>query len=288
MNELQIKTNSFTPAKVDFNYEQISRYLDEVLKKYDGLVFTEETIADCKRTLADLRKGKRAVDEFRKKTKKELTKSVTEFENQCKELNKKFDEVIDPLKEQSDFFEEQRRIEKKEKVQKIVDELIKEQGLNEKYASQLIIEDSYLNKTKTLKSIREELTVTAETLGIQQDKEEADKELIKTKVELANAKYNVNLSETPYIRLLDYENVEDIETKINLDAERESQVEPEPVVQAPKEPASDEEIIQPAMTELNMSAKIFMEKYKVEGTDKQLDVLEEFMTANGLEWKIIE
>lgn len=281
MNELQIKTNNFTPAKVDFNYKEVETFLNEVLKKYDGLVFTEETVQDCNKTIAELRKGKRSLDDFRKKTKKELTKSVTEFENQCKELNKKFDEVIDPLKEQSDFFEEQRRNEKKEKVQKIVDELIKKQGLNEKFAAQLIIEDQYLNKTKTLKSIREELTATAETLGIQQDKEEANKELIKTKVELANAKYNVNLSETPYVRLLEYENVEDIEIKIILDAERESYVEPikyeEPV----------EEIIQPTITP-NESSEIFVEKYEVEGTEAQLDALEEFMTANGLEWKIIE
>ncbi len=284
MNELQIKTNSFTPAKVDFNYEQISIYLNEVLKKYDGLVFTEETVQDCNKTIAELRKGKRSLDDFRKKTKKELTKSVTEFENQCKELNKKFDEVIDPLVEQSDFFEENRRNEKRQKVQKIVDELIKEQGLNEKFASQLIIEDQYLNKSKTLKSIKEELATTAETLGIQQDKEEADKELIKTKVELANATYNVNLSETPYVRLLEYENVEDIETKINLDAERESKVEPEPE----PEPISDELIELVTMPEPKEDEEIYMERYEVHGTDAQLDALEDFMKYQDLEWKIIE
>jgi len=286
MNELQITTNSFTPAKVDFNYEQISNQLDEVLKKYDGLVFTEETVLDCNKTIAELRKGKRALDDFRKKTKKELTKSVIEFENQCKELNKKFDEVIDPLVEQSNFFEEQRRNEKRQKVQKIVDELIQEQGLNEKYAQMLVIEDQYLNKSKTLKSIREELTITAETLGIQQDKEEADKELIKTKVELANAKYNVNLSETPYIRLLEYENVEDIETKIMLDAERESRIEVE--VEPEPELISDELIELVTMPEPNESAEIYMERYEVHGTDAQLDALEDFMKYQGLEWKIIE
>jgi hypothetical protein len=283
MNELQIKTNSFTPAQVNFNYEQVSTYLDTLLEKYDGLVFTEETVTECKKTVAELRKGQRSLDDFRKKTKKELTKSVSEFETQCKKLYKKFDEVIDPLVEQSDFFEEQRKNEKKQKVQRIIDELIKGQGLNEKFAAQLIIEGQYLNKTKTLKSIREELTATAESLGIQQDKEESDKELIKTKVELANTKYNVNLSEIPYVRLLEYENVEDIETKINLDAERESQVEPEPIKYA--EPV--EKIIQPTITP-NESSEIFVEKYEVEGTEGQLDALEEFMTANGLEWKIIE
>lgn len=284
MNNLEIKTNDFRPAKVEFNYDQISNQLNKTLEKYKGLVFTDETVLNCNKTIAELRKGKRSLDDFRKKTKKELTKSVTEFENQCKELNKKFDEVIDPLKEQSDFFEEQRRSDKRQRVQRIVDELIKEQGLNEKYTSQLIIEDSYLNKTKSLKSIKEELTVAAETLGIQQDKEEADEELIKTKVELANTKYNVNLSETPYIRLLEYEDIEDIETKVILDAERESQVEPEP--ESIKYTKPDEEIIQPTMLEPN--GEIFMERYEVHGTEKQLDALEEFMTVNGLEWKVIE
>lgn len=281
MNELKIITNEFIPATVDFNYREVEVFLDETLKKYDGLVFTEETVTDCNKTIAELRKGKRALDEFRKKTKRELTKSVTAFENQCKGLNKKFDEVIDPLVEQSNFFEEQRRNEKRQKVRKIVDELIEDQGLNEKYASQLAIEEQFLNKSKSMKSIREELSMTAESLGVQQDKEEADKELIKTKVELANAKYNVNLSETPYVRLLEYENVEDIETKIMLDAEREFQHMEEaklvPVVNFAPEPM-----------ESKQNEEIYMERYEVEGTEEQLDTLEKYMTTNGLEWKTID
>jgi hypothetical protein len=42
------------------------------------------------------------------------------------------------------------------------------------------------------------------------------------------------------------------------------------------------------MSEPNESAEIYMERYEVEGTEEQLDALEEFMTTNGLEWKIIE
>lgn len=281
MNELKIITNEFIPAKVDFNYREVETFLNEVLKKYDGLVFTEETVQDCNKTIAELRKGKRSLDNFRKKTKKELTKSVTEFENKCKELNKKFDEVINPLVEQSDFFEEQRRNEKRQKVQKIVDEVITEYGLNEKYANQLIIEDQYLNKTKTFKSIREELKATAEGLGIQQDKEEADKEIIKTKVELANAKYNLNLAVEPYIRLLEYENVEDISTKILMDVEK--------LTEEKEEPKHTPKPVEVAPTlEIGIDDEIYMEKYEVEGTDDQLESLENFMDANGLEWKIID
>ncbi len=283
MNELKIITNSFTPAKVDFNYEQVSAYLDKLLEKYNGLVFTEETATECKKTIAELRKGQKSLDEFRKKTKGELTQSVTEFEDQCKKLYSKFDEVINPLTDQADAFEEKRREEKRKKVQKIVDELIKEQSLNEKYAAQLIIQDEYLNKTKTMKSIKEELTLAAESLGIQQDKEEADKQLIRARVELVNERNGINIMATNYIRLLEYESVDEILEKINKDAEALRQKQktiksitpkPTPIKQVQVLPTADEEI--------------YVEKYEVEGTDAQLNALEDFMTANGLEWTIID
>lgn len=282
MKDLQIVTNSFTPAKVEFNYEAISKQLDVLLEKYKGLVFTEETVTECKQTIAELRKGQKSLDDFRKKTKKELTKSVTEFEDQCKKLYKKFDTVIDPLTEQADVFEEQRKEEKRQQVQKIIDELIKGQGLNEKYAAQLIIQDEHLNKSKTIKSIKEDLTTSAENLGVQQDKEEADKELIKARVELVNVKCGVELQDTSYIRLLEYEAVTEILEKITADGEalkKKMEVQPEqgpPVQQVKSVPAPKED------------EEIFVEKYEVEGTAEQLDALEDYLNKNHITWKSLD
>ncbi len=73
MNKLQLKVLETKPAQINFNYDEISKHLDEVLKKYTGITITEETIKDGKKVIADLRKGKKSLDEFRKKTKKELT-----------------------------------------------------------------------------------------------------------------------------------------------------------------------------------------------------------------------
>jgi len=121
MNELKIIANNTTPAKVDFNYKEIEAQLNKVLEKYKGLVFTDETVKDCKKTIADLRKGQKSLDDFRKDTKKILTESVTVFENDCKVLYKKFDEVIDPLKEQADHFETLRKEEKKKAVEQLIE-----------------------------------------------------------------------------------------------------------------------------------------------------------------------
>ncbi|MGN9164936.1 DUF1351 domain-containing protein [Tissierellaceae bacterium HCP3S3_D8] len=286
MNELQIITNDFQPAKVDFNYEQISNQLDEVLKKYDGLVFTEETVQDCNKTITELRKGKRSLDDFRKKTKKELTKSVTEFENQCKELNKKFDEVIDPLVEQSDFFEEQRRNEKKEKVQKIVDGLIIEYDLSEKYSNQIIIKDEYLNKSKSMKSIEDDLKEIVENLKSNENLEKSNIELISGIVKSVNSKDGLQLIPDAYIRLLEYEDVNSIVAKIYADAEMQK-----PVKEVDTEDEPEENIlfaVDFGTREIKENIEIFMERYEIEGTEKQLDALEKFLDNNFSTWKVIE
>jgi len=130
MNELKIIANNTTPAKVDFNYKEIEEQLNKVLEKYKGLVFTDETVKDCKKTIADLRKGQKSLDDFRKETKKILTESVTVFENDCKVLYKRFDEVIDPLKEQADHFETLRKEEKRKKIQILLEQVAGAYKLN--------------------------------------------------------------------------------------------------------------------------------------------------------------
>ncbi|HHY72674.1 MAG TPA: DUF1351 domain-containing protein [Bacillus bacterium] len=274
--ELQVKTINLTPAVVEFNFDELSAVLDEQLKKYEGLTFTEKDAAACKKTITELNKGKKALDDYRKETKKKLTESVTAFENQCKELGAKFDSVINPLKEQHDEFENQRKEEKRKQIQTIIDGLLEKEGLNGKFAAQLIIPDEYYNKGKAMKAIRDELTTKAEYLGIQQDKEDADKEIIRMTVQQANTVLGVNLPESVYFNLLDYKTVEEIRAQIQADGEKEGA---DRIVKVP--------VITTKPT-TNKTAGFFKEKYQVEGTESQLDALEEWMTSHSLTWKVIE
>lgn len=132
MNELQIKVLETSPAIVKFNYEEIASQLDLVLENYKGLVFTESTVSDCKKTIAELRKGQKALDEFRKETKKKLTDSVTAFEQQCKMLYGKFDTVINPLSNQYEQFELDRKEAKCKQIQEIITRLSEELALTAK------------------------------------------------------------------------------------------------------------------------------------------------------------
>ncbi|WP_434290877.1 DUF1351 domain-containing protein [Clostridium botulinum] len=270
MNKLQLKVLETKPAEVHFNFDEISNYLDSTLNKYQGIIVTEETIKDGKKVIADLRKGKKSLDEFRKKTKKELTKSVTEFENQCKELNRKFDEVINPINEQAEQFEIKRKEEKKievKKVIKIVCEL--------KHIEDLPLDEKYLNKSMSLKAIREDLISVANQMLLEQANHKKNISLIEGRIDLANAKYGVTMVKEPYVSMLEHEDIDTILNKILEDGESlKNKIDDTPklvtpVVQAPKK-----------------NEEIFVDTYEIEGTENQLDALEGFLNKNNYKWSI--
>ncbi len=221
MNELQVKTIEIEPAVIKFNYEDIEKELENSLKKYKGLVFSEGNETDLRKTIAELRKGKNAVDRYRIDTKKELNLPIKEFEEKCKQLDEKFTSVIDPLVEQQKEFEAKRKAEKLEKLEKIRIEHIENYGLDEEYHHEVVIEDSMLTKSASLKQSGESLEFKVKNLKMLQDKKEADKDVITTSVKLANAENELSLSIDAYIRLLDYQDVEAVKEQISSDANKE-------------------------------------------------------------------
>lgn len=221
MNELQVKTIEIQPAVIEFNHEEIEKELEANLKKYEGLVFSEENATDLRKTIAELRKGKNAVDRYRIDTKKKLNEPVTEFEKKCIELNMRFDNVITPLVEQQKEFEEKRRAEKLKEVEAIRLEHIENYGLAEEYHNQVTIDDSMLTKSASIKQVRDTLEFQVQKLKNEQDKKESDIQLINTTVELANAKNELGFSADAYVRLLEFKPVEEITKQVELDAENE-------------------------------------------------------------------
>lgn len=270
MNDLQIQVLETKPAMVNFNYNEISKHLDEVLNQYTGIIITEYTVADGKKAIAELRKGQKSLDEFRKKTKKELTAPITEFENKCKELSKKFDEVINPIVEQADQFELKRKEEKRIEVQNVI-----KMVCELKHIEHLPLDEKYLNKSMSLKAIREDLISVANQLLLEKANHKKNVALIEGKIDLANAKYGVTMVKEPYVSMLEYEAVDTILNKILEDGEglknkiTDKPTTVPPVVQAP---SKDEEI--------------FVDVYEIEGTEGQLNALEDFLNTNSYKWSI--
>ncbi len=226
--QLVIKTIDFTPAIVKFNSEQISILLDAQLAKYQGLTFTEDSEKQAKAVIAELNKGKKLLDTYRKDTKAKLTTSVTDFEEEIKKLSAKFDAVITPLTEQTAKFEVDRKHKKKLEIEALIAELLTEHELSEQFAAKLIYPDEYLNRTLSIKSITFDLQALAESLRADQDRLANELQLICGSVQLANqALAGAGFLETTYTRLLGPLTMQQVLSRINEDVaavnEREAQ-----------------------------------------------------------------
>lgn len=156
MLEVQIVRNNGT---IDFNFEDIKDALASELELYKNLVFTENTKADAKKTVAELRKLKKQISDKRIEVKKLYMQPYTDFEAKGKELDKLINEPITFISEQIDAFEQKRIEEKRELINNIYLELVSGREDIAGYAELNRVYDSKWENTSTSKkSIQESIT----------------------------------------------------------------------------------------------------------------------------------
>ncbi len=182
---------------VSFNYNAIKADILRVVGEWKGFVIKEDDLAFTKDLLADLNKKKKAIDDFRKTTKKELSEPIATFEDQCKELVGIIDDVYTDIKEQYDAFEERRREQKLQEVKELVEFARSDSGLPEKYQLQIEIKAEYLNKTYTIAKVGKDLEDVVARLQAEWLIEQQRLDQIKTLCELANAQYGLNIKLDP-------------------------------------------------------------------------------------------
>lgn len=181
---MEIKTNEFQVAKIDFNFEEVKSKLKEFSEKYVGLVVTEENIKDTTTAKNELAALEKHIDDYRKAQKKELEVPIKEFEGKCKELLSILKEVSDPIREQLEYYENVRKEEKEKEVQSLIDEVAKKYELEKEFTNQLFIIPKYLNKTQKEKDIVEDLELRAKVLKEQQEQKRQLEEMKKQKLDL--------------------------------------------------------------------------------------------------------
>ncbi len=193
MNQIQPKINNVVTGNIDFNQKEVEKHLKVVLQKYQGIIVTPETVADCKKTRADLNKIKGEIEDFRKDGKKQLSAPIDAFEKKCKALASLVTEVKVPLEEQINAFEDKKKQEKLVFARKTKQALIDEYGFTDKQAEEIIIESKYGNLSATKKSVEDDLRMQAEVLKekIQAEKKRKN-DLIKI-LESKNAHYDNKL-----------------------------------------------------------------------------------------------
>ena len=80
MNELQVVVKQEV-GKINWNFEELKTALATEMKKYTGIVFDDDSIADAKKTVAYLRKLKESVEDRRKDVKKKCLDHTMRWKN---------------------------------------------------------------------------------------------------------------------------------------------------------------------------------------------------------------
>ena len=147
---------------LNWNFEELNRQLDVQLEKYRGLTFTDDQMPEAKKTRAALNKVAKEINDRKIAVKKEFCAPYTEFEEQAKQLIRKINDVSGEIDAQVKDYEEQRRADKRKRIEAWWAE-------NGKHTVELekIWKDSWLNTTCSDEKWKRELE--AEKVRISND-----------------------------------------------------------------------------------------------------------------------
>ena len=157
MNELAETTISVemeTPEIKITNKEKLDALVDAVVKKYSGIIVTENTLKECKQTLTELRKLSKELNAKRLEKQRQYETPVKEFKAQIDAYINQINDVISDIKQGTDEFEEKRKAEKQDAIQNLINEMASNYGVD---PETIEIDKKWLNKSTTIKKITEEI-----------------------------------------------------------------------------------------------------------------------------------
>ncbi len=309
MNNIELKVLEVKAPEVLFNDCEISVYLDRLLEKYKGLIFTDEMAKECKNTVTELNKLIKSVDSFRLKYKKELLSPISEFETKCKSLVEKIQNVQEPLKLQSEEFERKRKEERKKEVLIFIEEAFKITALQEKWREKLNFKEEWLNFSLSNSKCKQSIMIDVERL-LSEQKSYYDKlEVINTKTELYSLKFGLEIPLIPenfYYMLDNYEGYE-IDNKIYQIAEKNKEMQDialEKIKKQAEENAQKEidkirieeqqnvsNVMESIQAFIPLESEVIEKKHtlnlKLVATKNQFKALKEYLEASGIEYSKI-
>ncbi|GAA0856810.1 hypothetical protein GCM10008916_07920 [Clostridium nitritogenes] len=291
----EIEINKQLPV-ITMNYEEVKVSLQETMKKYEGIVVTEEGLKDCKATQKSLAGLRNNIDGYRKAVKKEMEAPIKEFEGKCKELISLISDVEKPIKEGIKIYDDKRKEEKKQKVLEIINAAIKDFELEKEFADKLDLKDSYLKLTGSIKSIKEDVEMRAMMLKREQeDKKTRIKMLevaVKNEIDRVNENINTKLDYEKFkvYVLKDYP-LERILAEINkqadiiLKAENNTKQEIKAEKEAIKMPLDfSNKVVEEPKKEVK-EEKFFVDVY-IEHNLDMIQALSKFLKDNGYKYKV--
>lgn len=154
MNDLMIHVEPIS-GEIRTNFDQIEIQLSEKMRQYEGVVFTEDTKTAAKKTVADLRKLKKSIDDRRKEVKAQWMEPYNQFEARVKQMTAIVETPINYINGQVESFEAERLKARRTEIQQIYDNEI---GDLAKFLPLCRLQaEKWLNSGTSVKTIRKEM-----------------------------------------------------------------------------------------------------------------------------------
>lgn len=284
-------------GSIETNSEEIKAALAAKMEEYKGMVFTAESQPEAKRTVASLRKLKKAMSDRRIEIKKTFMAPYTNFEAQVKELDKLIDEPIDFISGQIEEFERRRVEAKKAMICEIYTGIMAEHGTVMEYLPLDRIYDSrWENSATTQKAITEAITAHVEHVEKDLDtirameSEFEDKGLAKYKatLELSDAIATMNQYQKQKEEILRRQ-AEEEQRKAEEEARRAAEEEQRKAALVHEEPVVPEVVPDVALEEekevRSATALAGTVRYEVVADPFQIAQLEAAMREYGIEFR---
>lgn len=168
-----IATKSISVIEWDKNFWL--KWANQFSVNYTGLLVTEENLKDMEEAKRELSDKRIRLDAFRKQEKAKMEGPIKTFESEVKEVIAVIEAAELPLKLQIQKFEDQRRCEQATEVAGWIRSAVDENLLRKKFADQIVIAESWTNRTAVKSKVKTEiLNRVAALLQLQQAEDQAE------------------------------------------------------------------------------------------------------------------
>ena len=284
--------------EIQWNNEELKAEIAEKMQEYTSLVFTEDTIKEAKSDRAKLNKLRTAFEDERKRIKKLCMAPYDEFEKQVKELIALIDEPIRLIDSQIKEVEEKRKVEKKGEILEFYESVIG--SLKGILPFDRVFRQEYLNVSRSMKSIKEEIQALIDRVNADLDT-----------IEGFGSKYELQIKDV-YLKTLDLSvamqekaRLEEVERQLAERKQREEQ-------QAAKKAAAEalamqsaagqeqvvedtavhkdvpEKIAEAAQQEEEQKPELFQMDFRVWGTREQIIGLRQYLINSNIKFGKVE
>ena len=263
---------------LNWNFDELNAQLDVQLKKYKGLQFAADDMAEAKKTRALLNHVAKEINDRKISVKREFCAPYTAFEDQAKKLIGKINDVSSDIDAQIKSYEENMQNSKLA----IMSEWWKENG-DKNFSFDKVFEPRYLNVTCSEKEWQADLRKKADKF--------AGEILV---IMQMGEKEKVDFVLKDYLQTMDVgqslTNWEDDQRRKAAAEERKAQIEAATAAKRQQEQATAKA---PAEQQPEINANpvpsteyIYTIVFKVKGTVSQMTALSQFMNGMGIKfWK---